>query len=79
MSITGFGYTPAAYTPSVPSSSARFGHPDVSFPGGLGDSDFGRIPVSGGGRKRSHRGHKRQTRRNHKRRGAHTRRPHRRH
>ncbi len=52
MQPAGFGYVPAPYSPSVPSSSARFGHPDVSFPGGIGDLDYGRIPVSGGGRRR---------------------------
>lgn len=55
MQPAGFGYVPAPYSPSVPSSMARFGRPDVSFPGGIGDLDYGRIPVSGGGHRKTHR------------------------
>ncbi len=55
MQPAGFGYVPAPYSPSVPSSMARFGRPDVSFPGGIGDLDYGRIPVSGGGHRKTSR------------------------
>jgi hypothetical protein len=62
MQPAGFGYVPAPYSPSTPSSSARFGHPDVNFPGGIGDLDYGRIPVSGGGRRRKAKSHKAKSR-----------------
>ncbi len=66
MQPAGFGYTPAPYTPSMPSSSARFGHPDVTFSGGIGSLDYGRIPTTGGGRRR----HQKKTRKGRKARKA---------
>ncbi len=55
MQPAGFGYTPASYTPSTPSSFARFGHPDTTWSGGIGSLDYGRIPITGGKRKATRR------------------------
>jgi len=54
-----FQYTPAAYSPSMPSPTGRL---DVTWSGGIGSLDYGRIPISGGGRRRRRASHK-QTRR----------------
>ena len=55
-----FQYTPAAYSPSMPSPTGRL---DVTWSGGIGSLDYGRIPISGGARRKSK---KRATRRSKK-------------
>ena len=56
-----FQYTPATYSPSTPSPTGRL---DVTWSGGIGTLDAGRIPIQGGRR----RTHKRSHKRSHKRR-----------
>ncbi len=75
MQSSPFGYTPAAYTPSMPSDFARYGHPDTTWSGGIGSLNAGRIPLTGGRRRRSSRrsttrkhGHKHARRSTHRRR-----------
>lgn len=68
MQPVGFGYTPASYSPSTPSSFARFGRPDTTWSGGIGSLDYGRIPITGGKRKASRRSakHSRKNNKSHK-------------
>ena len=55
MQVSAFGYTPAAYTPSMPSEFARYGRPDTTWSGGIGSMNAGRIPLTGGKRKHTRR------------------------
>jgi hypothetical protein len=55
MQVSAFGYTPAAYTPSMPSEFARYGRPDTTWSGGIGSLNAGRIPLTGGKRKHTRR------------------------
>lgn len=58
-----FQYTPAAYSPSTPSPTGRL---DMTWSGGIGTLDVGRIPIQGG-RRRSHKRSKRSKHKQHKR------------
>ena len=82
MQSSAFGYTPAAYTPSMPSDFARYGRPDTTWSGGIGSLNAGRIPLTGGRRRRSSRRsvkHSRKNGRKHARRSTHRRRTTRKH
>jgi hypothetical protein len=81
MQSSAFGYTPAPYSPSMPSDFARYGRPDTTWSGGIGSLNAGRIPLTGGRRRRSSRRssrrsvkHSRKNGRKHTRRSTHRRR-----
>ena len=65
MQSSAFGYTPAAYTPSMPSDFARYGRPDTTWSGGIGSMNAGRIPLTGGKRKHTRRSARRSASRKH--------------
>lgn len=65
MQSSAFGYTPAAYTPSMPSDFARYGRPDTTWSGGIGSLNAGRIPLTGGKRKHTRRSANRKHSRKH--------------
>ena len=65
MQVSAFGYTPAAYTPSMPSDFARYGRPDTTWSGGIGSMNAGRIPLTGGKRKHTRRSARRSASRKH--------------
>ncbi len=65
MQVSAFGYTPAAYTPSMPSEFARYGRPDTTWSGGIGSLNAGRIPLTGGKRKHTRRASHRSASRKH--------------
>jgi len=58
-----FQYTPATYSPSTPSPTGRL---DVTWSGGIGTLDVGRIPIQGGRRRSHKRSHKRRQQKQHK-------------
>jgi hypothetical protein len=68
MQVSAFGYTPAVYTPSMPSDFARYGRPDTTWSGGIGSMNAGRIPLTGGKRKHTRRSARRSASRKHGRR-----------
>jgi hypothetical protein len=74
MQVSAFGYTPAAYTPSMPSEFARYGRPDTTWSGGIGSLNAGRIPLTGGKRKATRRSVK-HSRKNSRKSRKHARRP----